>query len=163
MTMALDVFILTVMIIAALWAAMTRSLLRAAIALAFTSAVVSIMMFQLGAPLAAVFELSVCAGLITVLFISTISMTEPRTPEEKVMHRHERFQRFRFLPVIIVAIGIVLSLLAVKVNIALPPPEMETSVRNVLWSGRPLDMIGQVIILLAGVFGVIILFKETEK
>ena len=39
------------------------------------SAVISITFFISNAPIAAAFELVVCAGLITVLFISTISLT----------------------------------------------------------------------------------------
>ena len=47
----------------------------AAILLGAGSAVLSITFFIAGAPIAAVFELVVCAGLITVLFISTIGLT----------------------------------------------------------------------------------------
>lgn len=151
------------MIIGGLWTVMTRSLLRSAIALALTSAVVSVLMFRLNAPLAAVFELSVCSGLITVLFISTISLTHPQTRQEVLQHMRERLKRFIWLPLLIVAIGIILSLLAVKLNLALPLPETEPNVRNVIWNDRGLDIVGQIAILLSGVFGVVILFKEANK
>ena len=155
-----DIIILIFMIASALWAVMARSLLRSAIALALTSVLVSVLMFKMNAVLAAVFELSVCAGLISVLFISTISLTQPLTRDEVVKHMKERFKRFRYLPLIIVIVGIVLSLFTVKPKVTLPLPELETNVRRVLWDIRRLDMVGQVIILLAGVFGVVILFKE---
>ena len=163
MKITLDIIILIFMISAAIWAVMTRSLLRSAIALAFTSAIVSVLIFKLNAPLAAVFELSVCTGLISVLFISTISLTHPLSREEVIKHMKERFKKFRYLPVVIVTIGIALSLFTVKFNLTLPKPESITDVRNVLWNLRSLDMLGQVIILLAGVFGVVILFKEADK
>jgi NADH-quinone oxidoreductase subunit J len=160
MPIQLDILLLTAVLAAALWAVMTRSLLRAAIALALTSAVVSVFIFRLGSPLAAVFELSVCSGLISVLFISTISITQSQTKEEKLTHMRERLRRFRFLPLVIVLTGVALSLLVVKFGGPLPGPEVQTDPRAVLWQERSLDMIGQVIILLAGAFGVVILFKE---
>ncbi len=163
MLITLDIVILILMILAALWAVMTRSLLRSGIALALTSAILSVLMFKLNAPLAAVFELSVCTGLISVLFISTISLTQPLSYEEIIKHMKDRFRRFRYLPVIVILAGIGLSFVKVRPNLILPPPETETNVRNILWNFRSLDMVGQVIVLLCGVFGVVILFKERVK
>jgi len=159
----IDLIILIFMILGALWVVMTRSLLRAAIALAFTSAVLSILMFRLSAPLAAVFELSVCTGLVSVLFISAISLTDPSTREETVEHMAERLRKFRYLPFIIVAVGIALSFITVNLSLRLPPPELEGDVRVIMWNLRPMEIVGQVIILLSGVFGVVILFKEASK
>ena len=42
----------------------------------------------------------------------------------------------------------------------LPPGGLETDVRDVLWNVRRLDLVGQILIILAGVFGVVILFKD---
>ena len=80
--MNINIALLVLMLIAALWTVMGRSLLKAAIGLAITSAVIAILMFRLDSPLAAVFELSVCTGLVTVLFVSTISLTKPLTREQ---------------------------------------------------------------------------------
>jgi len=161
--MSLNIIILIILIIAALWAAMTRSLLRAAIGLALMSIVLTVLMFRLNSGLAAVFELSVCAGLIPVLFVSTISLTHPLTKEEVLQHMKDRIRRFWYLPFIIVVVGIALSLITVKLNIKLPAPEIEKDVRAVLWNQRPLYLAGQIIILLVGAFSVVILFKEARK
>ncbi|MDP2921305.1 MAG: hypothetical protein Q8O12_02900 [Candidatus Omnitrophota bacterium] len=161
--MNLNIFILIAMIALALWTVMTRSLLRAAIMLAFTSAIISILMFRLNSPIAAVFELSVCTGLVSVLFISTIGLTHPSVKEETFEHMVDRLRKFKFLPFIIIGMGMALGLVAVKINLQLPLAEIETDARTVMWNLRPLDIIGQVIILLSGVFGVIILFKESDK
>ena len=158
-----DTFILVVLIAAALWTVMTRSLLRAAIGLALASAVLTVIMFRLGSPLAAVFELSVCAGLIPVLFVSTISLTEPMTQQEILQHMKDRLHRFWVLPLIVIVIGVLLSLTPAKLSMVAPLPEAEKDVRLLLWNLRPLDLLGQVIILLCGVFGVIILIKERPK
>jgi hypothetical protein len=45
----------------------------------------------------------------------------------------------------------------------LPPPEKAQDVRIVLWHLRPMDVLGQIIILLTGAFGVVIFFKERVK
>ena len=54
-----------------------KKLINACIMLGAGSAVLACVFFIAGAPFAAVFELVVGAGLITVLFISAISMTKP--------------------------------------------------------------------------------------
>jgi NADH:ubiquinone oxidoreductase subunit 6 (subunit J) len=52
-----------------------KDILSAAIALAVLSAVIAMMFFDLDSAYAGVFELSVCAGLITALFVSVIGLT----------------------------------------------------------------------------------------
>jgi NADH-quinone oxidoreductase subunit J len=148
---------------AAVWTVMTRSLLRSAIGLAFTSAILTVVMFRLNSPLAAVFELSVCTGLISVLFISTISLTHPLNRKEVLRHMKDRLRRFGLLPLLIVAVGLALIFMPVDVSLRLPQAQGETDPRVVLWSLRRLDLLGQIIILLAGVFGVVILLRESKN
>lgn len=57
-------------------------LVKSAIALGIASAILSAVFYLLNAPIAAVFELSVAAGLITVLLLSAIGMIE-KTKEAK--------------------------------------------------------------------------------
>jgi NADH-quinone oxidoreductase subunit J len=161
--LSINTFILISLIIAALWTVMTRSLIRSAIGLALTSAILTVLMFRLDSALAAVFELSVCAGLISVLFVSTISLTQPLTKEEVLTHMKERLHRFWYLPLLIVVVGIALSFISFQQTIKIPAPEVEKDVRQVLWNLRHLDVMGQIIILLTGAFGVVILFKERLK
>lgn len=158
-----DIVILTALLLASLWTVMTRSILRSAIGLALTSVILTIVMFRLNSPLAAVFELSVCAGLISVLFVSTISITQPYTTEEILKRMKDMFARFRFLPLIIIISGIALAFVSIKPELNLPAPEAIKDARVVLWNFRGLDVMGQVLILLTGVFGIVILFKERLK
>jgi NADH-quinone oxidoreductase subunit J len=153
---------LSMLVAIALWAVMTRSLLRAAMALALVSAILTMIMFRLHAPLAAVFELSVCAGLIPVVFISSISLTQPLSRKEKIEHMKARFARFWFLPVILLLSAIVIGFINIKSNAVLLVPETAVDVRTILWRMRPLDLIGQVVMLLVGVFGIVVLFKEKK-
>jgi NADH-quinone oxidoreductase subunit J len=60
-----------------------RDLIKSAIALGIASALLAAIFYILGAPFAAVFELSVCAGLVTVLLLSSVSMTEEKEAEHE--------------------------------------------------------------------------------
>jgi NADH-quinone oxidoreductase subunit J len=69
---------LIVIVICGVLAVHVRDLLRAAVALAVLSVALAAIFFKLGAPYAGAFELSVCAGLVTVLFIAAISSVKSR-------------------------------------------------------------------------------------
>ena len=162
--MIIDQILLITMVLAALWTVMTRSLLKAALGLAVTSAIISIIMFRLASPLAAVFELSVCAGLITAVFISAISLMRPLTHKETIALSKQRIKRYWYLPVIMIAAGLVLVRFTIPADFKIPP-EAATGldVRSILWNSRPFDMLGQIIIVLAGALGIAILFKERKN
>ncbi|MCM8790249.1 MAG: hypothetical protein NC938_00910 [Candidatus Omnitrophica bacterium] len=161
---SIDTALLVVMMIAALWTVMGRSLLKAAIGLAVTSAIITILMFRLDSPLAAVFELSVCAGLMTVVFVSTISLTRPLAHKEIVELSRERHKRFGYLPLLLILVAVVLTFVKIRNNIAAPPAVgASIDVRQVMWNMRPLDMFGQIIIIIIGALGVVVLFEERKK
>lgn len=159
----IDMILLTAMVVAASWTVMTRSLLKSTIGLALTSAIITIIMFRLGSPLAAVFELSVCTGLITAVFVSTISLVKPLTHKEIVKLSKDRLKRFWYLPVIMIAVGAVLICLKLPVDFKIPVKLAQSDMRGVLWNSRQLDIFGQIVVLLAGVFGIVLLFKEAGK
>ena len=69
---------LVVIAVCGILAVHLRDILRSAISLAILSVVLSALFFHLKAPFAGAFELSVCAGLVTVLFVAAISSTETR-------------------------------------------------------------------------------------
>jgi NADH-quinone oxidoreductase subunit J len=161
--MMINLILLIAMTGTALWAVMARSLLKATIGLALTSAVVTILMFRLASPLAAVFELSVCTGLITAVFVSAISMTRPLTHTQSLEASKNKFKRYWYLPVIMVIVAATLVCLKVKPDVALPQVQALGDVRSIMWNLRQLDMCGQIVILLAGAFGVVILFRDKDK
>ncbi len=159
----LDIILLIALTAAAVWTVLRGSLLRAVIALALTSIVLTAIIFRLGSPIAAVFELSVCAGLITVVFMSTISLTKPLTHMETLEYTKSRIKRFWLLPVIIIIAGLGLVFVTIPFNFNIPVAVSTESFRNVLWQERRFDLIGQILIILAGVFGVVVLFKHHSK
>ncbi len=158
----INLILVAAMIIAAVYTVMVTRLIHSAVGLGLTSAILAILMFKLVCPIAAVFELSVCAGLISAIFISVTSLTQRLTPETFKERRRQRLKRFWFLPVIIVLAAVGLSLIRLPMTLSLPAQPAENNVNIILWQLRHLDLLGQIVILLAGAFGVVIFFKERK-
>lgn len=161
--MIINLLLLIALTIGALWSVLKADLVKAAIALAVTSIILTILMFRFASPLAAVFELSVCAGLITVIFMSTISLTKYRTPQQEEVRQQSRDRRYAALPVLVVAAAAVLTLVGIPMNFTLPQAAAVGDVRSVLWNERQLDLLGQMLVILAGFFGISVLFKSKVK
>jgi NADH-quinone oxidoreductase subunit J len=154
------ILLLASLVVSAVCTIMIKNLLKAAISLAVVSAILTVVMFLMGATLAAVLELSVCAGLITAVFASTISMVKPASDEELTVARKQRLKRIIYLPFILVAVGVGVMLMFPGLPLTLTGAAVgDITARQVLWDSRQLDILGQVIIVLAGVFGVVVLFK----
>jgi NADH-quinone oxidoreductase subunit J len=157
---------LGLMALCALWAVMATDLVKSALALALTSVFLSIVIFVLGAPLAAVFELSVCAGLITVVFISAISMIKPQgndRGEDKGLRRNLRLKKYLPLPCLLVVACILLWMNRMDIPALQTAGASQLSLFEVMWDARRVDLAGQAIMILVGVFGVVVLFKEYMK
>jgi NADH-quinone oxidoreductase subunit J len=159
---ALDIILVAALVVSSLVTVMMARLLWAIICLATTSVIVTMVMFRFDSPIAAVFELSVCAGLIPAIFLSAISLTRRLTPEEVTDRRREKFRRFWLLPVLVAGAGVALWRWVHVANFTVTPSP-ETDVRNVLWGWRHIDLVGQVVILLGGAFAVVILLKELKE
>lgn len=157
----LDYILIIGLVLAALSAVLSVRLIRSVIGLAVTSVLLTVIMFRLDSPLAAVFELSVCAGLIPAIFISTIGLTGRTAPEDMAALRRTKLMRYWLLPVLLVIAALALT------QVVLPHtavnPVADNDVRHVLWNLRPIDLIGQVVVLLAGTLGVVVLVKERKN
>jgi NADH-quinone oxidoreductase subunit J len=158
----LDYLLVAGLVIAAIGAVVSIRLIRSVIGLAVASVLLTVMMFRLGSPLAAVFELSVCAGLIPAIFISTIGLTGRTAPEEMPGLRREKLKRYWLLPVLLVIAGLALTRVGIPVKDEIPVND-GAKVRNVLWNERQVDLIGQVVVLLGGALGVVVLVKERKE
>ncbi len=153
------------MLIFGVAAAMCRSMLKSAIFLAAVSTALAIVLFLFNAPWAGVFELSVCAALITAVFISAMGLSDPdrKSPETVKDQR----SRFAVLPFILLILGIALVAIVIisgfsVVSTADPSVSTQTF-RDVFWNFRQADILGQIIMILAGAFAVVIFFKEGSK
>ena len=137
-----------------------KDLLYVAVSLAVISAILALVLFRFGANIAGVFELSVCAGLITVLFIATVSLT--KDSDKKVESRLPTY----FIPLfVLIFIGMdffIMQWLARSILAAGAPPQTGTF-QKVFWEMRGSDILGQVALILAGVFGILALFRLKEN
>lgn len=154
--------LLGLLVFSALLTAMIKNTLKAVIALAVASVILTVIMFIMGAPLAAVFELSVAAGLITAIFASTISLTENPADKDSGAQK-KRISRYIFLPIIIVIVAGIIFIMKPGLDFTSVTGAAEDTIQNTIWHTRNLDIAGQILVILAGVFGVVILFKERSK
>ncbi|WP_428898546.1 NADH-quinone oxidoreductase subunit J [Parelusimicrobium proximum] len=155
--MTLHLFLLTALIVTALAASMSRNFLYSAVWLALLSITLTGVMFSMNAQWAGIFELSVCAGLITVLFASTASLVGKGS---KYAENERKY--FRFLPAALLVFALILYFIFKKYNIAAPavPPAVEyAKVGDIIWGSRKLDLIGQTCIFVAAVLMVRTFFK----
>ena len=150
------IIVLLSLVLSAVGTAVMRNLLASAVALALTSAVLTIVLFIMGMEIAAVIELSVCAGLVTAVFASAISLTRPK--EDEVPDQKERL-RFLPLPFILLVLAAGIVLLWPGLNLPSLGGNVITDA-SVLWDKRVMDILGLALIILAGVLGVAVLFKE---
>jgi NADH:ubiquinone oxidoreductase subunit 6 (subunit J) len=137
-----------------------RDLLKSAISLAVASLLLGIIFFRMNAPYAGVFEISVVAGLITVLFILTIALTG--AGEEVRESRLVNWVFPLFFVVFIIIDALVMKSLLGKVPALASGAETGTF-GDVLWKGRTFDLVGQIAVILAGVFSVLALFRKRDK
>ena len=146
--MTLDLILLSALLLSVIWTVMTVRLVRSVVGLGLTSAILAVIIYRLHSPLAAVFELSVCSGLIPVIFVITISFTQRVSKEELLVRRKQKFLKYWCLPLILIAAGLLLNrfLLLPHLNTALPVQEAD--VRTLIWNTRHLDLFGQAVILL---------------
>jgi uncharacterized MnhB-related membrane protein len=142
------------LLVCAIQAVRAHRLLPSALWLAGASALVSLLMFLLGAPEVAVIELSVGAGLVTVLFVFAINIAgeEPLTQKPLLP---------QWLAWVFVLIAVLLMgwLILPMLNVVLPGPSY-TEFTSALWENRSLDVLLQIVLIFAGVLSVLGLLEE---
>ena len=148
------------MLLFGFFSVLSRHLINAAISLAAVSAACGVLMYVLGAHTAAIFEVSVCSGLVTVIFISAVSLSngdrQASAPEKRAY----------LLPIILIAIGAVLVIAALLTGFSLGsrgPVGSAASFDNVFWETRQADIFGQMVAIIAGASAIVVFFKESEK
>jgi len=147
--MSLYLLLLFFLVLFSLLAIVFRNMLLAAISLGVASVALTLILFALSAPWAAAFELSVVGGLITVLFVSAVSMIR----KEELFLKEGR-ARFALLPPLLLLFGIGLWFFEDRFALtlkAIPGIREQIGVGIVLWSVRNTDLLGQLCIILAGV------------
>jgi NADH:ubiquinone oxidoreductase subunit 6 (subunit J) len=143
------------MLFCAFMAFRAKQLIVSALWLAGCSAILSILMYLLGAYWVAVIELSVGAGLVTVLFVFAISIAGDETIEIKSIIP-------RPIALIIALVSIVLLGFMTISSLTTLPATTEPSFSEVLWQQRGLDMLVQSGLLFAAVIGMLGLLGEAK-
>jgi uncharacterized MnhB-related membrane protein len=131
----------------------SNNILSAAIYLACISAMTSAILYMLGATQVAVIELSVGAGLVTVLMVYAISVVGKDASDPKPIIPRP-FTAILCLGITGILIWACLPLIPAAYS-RLAQPLFLT-----LWQGRVLDLWIQVVLIFAGVMGILGLLAE---
>ncbi len=149
------VILILAMLVFAIEAVRAKRLISSTLWLAGVSALLSVTIYLLGAPQVAVIELSVGAGLVTVLFVFAIGVAgedlrslNPLVPK----------------PVSWGLVGVAVLLLGWLI---LPTklaqlPALEEPLPAVLWQQRGLDVLVQIVLIFSGVLGLLGLLAESK-
>jgi NADH-quinone oxidoreductase subunit J len=153
----MHIILLCGLILCSILAVFFSDLLKAAISLAGASLFLALLFFEMGATYAGVFEISVVAGLITVLFISTISLTKGDGAVQE-----SRLARLVFPIFFIAVVGVDILVMGRLLGAlqSLPGTPDTGSFGQVLWGQRTFDLVGQIGIIMAGVLCVLALFRK---
>jgi NADH:ubiquinone oxidoreductase subunit 6 (subunit J) len=141
----MHLFLMIGLIAFSIMAVLSRDLLRSAISLAVASVFLALIFFQMNAVYVGVFEVSVVAGLITVLFITAIALT--RSDGDVV----ESKRHLLVFPLFFIALAVIDFPSIIN-------PESGTF-GQVLWNQRTFDLVGQIGVIFAGVLAVLALFR----
>lgn len=152
----LDLILVIAVIYCAFQVMNSAKLLNVTIWLAFTSALVAILIFRLGAPHVAVIELSVGAGLVTVLFVFAFSIVGEATFDETTLIPRPLV----WFLILVVAFVIGWYVFPLPETLTFP---ITIPFGRMLWEQRGLDVIAQIVLIFSGVMGLIGLLAEPKR
>jgi len=144
------------LLVCAYMAIRTGRLLSSALWLAGASALTSIIMYLLGAPEVGVIELSVGAGLVTILFVFAINIAGDEAIEVKAL------MPWPLALVLVVVAAVMLIFMALPgLGANLPQAQLTGFVRT-FWEDRGLDALLQIVLIFAGTLGMLGLLAEAR-
>ena len=149
-------FLIVIAVLFAVLAIRSRRLLTSALWLAGVSALLSIVFYLYGARQVAVIELSVGAGLVTVLLVFAVSIAG----EDAIRSQPIVPKAFAWI------LAILLVLLLSWFTLLSPANPIqagtELALVDVLWQARGLDVLVQVVLIFSGVLGLLGLLAEVR-
>lgn len=149
------VILILAAVLFALQAIKARHLMNSVLCLAGVSAILSIVFYLLGAQMIAVIELSVGAGLVTVLFVYVINIAGEGGSDTPPLIN--KWLALGLVASAVLLLGMYLLHTTVKSTLG---TELDLSL--VIWQERALDILVQVVLIFAGVLGLLGLLAETK-
>jgi uncharacterized MnhB-related membrane protein len=149
-----QILIVAGILVCSVMAFKVNRLLVSALWLAGCSALVALLIFLLGAPEVAVIELSVGAGLVTILFVFAINIAGEEAISVKALLPKPLAWGLILLAVVL------LGWLCLPGLIGILPTIETRQFADVMWGDRSLDAMLQVVLIFAGVLGVLGLLAE---
>lgn len=132
-----------------------RRLLTSALWLAGVSAFLALFLYRLGAAQVSVIELSVGAGLVTVLLVFAVNIAGDEVVEGKPVIPRPLAWLVSLAPLALLGALILPSIVGAA-------PAAAATFANVMWQDRALDVVVQVVLIFAGVLGLLGLLAEKE-
>ncbi|MFZ1043645.1 MAG: NADH-quinone oxidoreductase subunit J [Anaerolineales bacterium] len=149
--------LIIVILIFALQAILSKQLITSALWLAGASALCSVLFFLFGAQLVAVIELSVGAGMVTVLFVFAISVAGDDALDATPVPPRLLSAGLAALFILLLGWFILPAAGTLPISTIANPP-----LAKVLWQERGLDLIVQVVLIFSGVLGLLGLLAEVK-
>ncbi len=150
------VVVLILMLFCGIRAILTERLMVAALWLAGVSALLATLLYGMGAQVVAVIELSVGAGLVTVLFIFAISLAgDDPLPAPSVVPKPLAFA-------LVIAFAVLFILFTLPVT-ETASPVSETSFVETFWHTRSADALAQIVLIFSGALTVLGLLTERRE
>ncbi len=132
-----------------------KRLLLATLWLAVTSALVSLLLYMIGAPDVAVIELSVGAGLVTILFVFAFSIVGEDTMDKLTIVPRP------LVWILILLVSFILGWYTLPLA-GVPTLPGGESFTNILWEQRGLDVLAQIVLIFSGALGLLGLLAENR-
>ena len=153
----LYILVVVGLLVCAYMAIRTGRLLSSALWLAGASALTALIMYMLCAAEVAVIELSVGAGLVTILFVFAINIAGDEAIEVRSLIPWPLA-----LILVLVAAGLLIFMALPGMMGVLPQAQLTGFVRT-FWEDRSLDALLQIVLIFAGTLGMLGLLAEAKS
>ena len=147
--------LVVLLVLLAILSIRAKRLISSAIFLAGVSALISVVFYLLNAQFVAVIELSVGAGLVTVLFVYAINIAGEATSELPSLIK-------KWLAATLMLIGAAMLALFLLPAISPDAPVPESQLTTIIWEQRAMDVLVQIVLIFSGVLGLLGLLAEAK-
>ena len=142
------------MIISAVFAIYLKETIASVLSLSTLMLLLSLLYFNLNAPLAAIFQLALGAGTAAIFLLAGDTLTTKRDAKTS-----QKTQFFAIIASVVLCIPMLIGTVETDSFIQ----SMEISLSQAIWDLRAVDVLAQGLVVLAASIGVIILLREERR